>query len=187
MSNFNFIPFPILTTHRLILRRLEMTDDAEIYSLRSDDRVNEFLDRPKTISIEQARAFIAKIDDGIVRGQSLYWVITQKQDGKLAGTICLWNLVQETATGEVGYELKPEFQGKGIMQEALSAVLDYAFQVMKLEGIEACTHADNARSSRLLEKYDFRRKANPGDLDTGKEVIYFLERPKEEEEKSGEQ
>src|SRR2546428_1383671 len=112
MLNVNFTPFPILTTERLILRRLEITDDNEIFTLRSDERVNEFIARPKAISKQQALEFINKIIDGIAQHQWIYWAITPKGQPKLIGTICYWNIERENFVAEVGYELHPDFQGK---------------------------------------------------------------------------
>ena len=173
MLDINFLPFPTLTTEHLILRQLEMTDDNEILALRSDERVNEFIDRPKTINIEEAREFINKINDGIAAGDWIYWAITQKIQPKLIGTICYWNIAKENFVAEIGYELHPDYQGKGIMQEAFAKVLKYGFQSMGLKMIEGYTNSANERSSKLLEKYNFKRKMVPGNINT-KEVVYWL-------------
>ena len=58
MIETNFTPFPILTTDRLVLRQLEATDDKDIFSHRSDDRVNTYLEDFRHTSIEQTQAFI---------------------------------------------------------------------------------------------------------------------------------
>lgn len=69
----------------------------------------------------------------------------------------MWNLNEEENKAEVGYELLPDFQGKGIAQEALSAVITFGFEVMKLKTIEAYTHKENLKSTKLLEKFNFKR------------------------------
>lgn len=62
MLNLNFTPFPRLTTERLHLRRLSIQDSKEVLLLRSNEKVNEFIERPKTITIEDATHFIHKIE-----------------------------------------------------------------------------------------------------------------------------
>ena len=52
MLNLNFTPFPNLTTERLALRHLNLNDANDISVLRSDSRVNEFIDRPGSTTIE---------------------------------------------------------------------------------------------------------------------------------------
>src|SRR5579871_6749068 len=121
MINPVFIPFPNLKTERLIFRQLNADDKDEIFKLRSDESVNQFLDRPKANSIDDALQFIDKIDGFIKNGESIMWAIVLKDDPKLIGTICLWNFQNENTEAEIGYELLPEFQGKKIMQEAISA------------------------------------------------------------------
>jgi [ribosomal protein S5]-alanine N-acetyltransferase len=155
MDPMNFIPFPGLTTERLTLRQLQLTDENEIFALRSDKRVNEFLDRPKAESIEDARQFINKINKGIISNEVFYWGIILKNDLKLIGTICYWNISKEHFTAEMGFELQPGFQGKGIMQEAMVKIIDYGFAVMKLNSIDAETDPNNSRSIKLLERNGF--------------------------------
>ena len=155
MDTINFIPFPMLETEHLILRQLKMEDQNEIFALRSDDRVNEFLDRIKANSPEDALLFIHNINTSINNNEAIYWAITLKNEPALAGTICLWNIFKEDLTAEIGYELHPDQQGKGIMQEAIIKVIDYGFQTMKLNLIEAELAPANLRSIKLLERNGF--------------------------------
>src|SRR4051812_13806070 len=119
MITFNFIPFPYLSTERLVLRPLDLLDESEIFTLRSDAGVNEFLDRKKAESTEDARLFIMNITKAVNEQKSILWAISYKDKPALTGTICLWNIVEEERTAEIGYELLPSCQGKGIITEAL--------------------------------------------------------------------
>jgi [ribosomal protein S5]-alanine N-acetyltransferase len=165
MMQLSFSPFPVLHTERLVLRQLNTGDTTAIALLRSDPDVNLFLDRPSAVSAEDAAAFIKKINDGIAAQESLYWVICFKEDQQFAGTICLWNIIPETDTAETGYELLPAFHGKGVMREALQAVLAYGFEQMKLQTIAAFSRHDNAKSIQLLERAGFlpNREKDTGD------------------------
>jgi len=155
MDTINFTPFPTLTTERLILRQLKIEDQNEIFALRSDKRVNEFLDRTKADSVEDAINFIYKINTSIRDNEVLYWAITFKENIHLTGTICLWNISKENLTADIGYELLPDHQGKGIMQEAIAKVIDYGFEIIKLKAIDAEFAPGNTKSIKLLEKNGF--------------------------------
>ena len=128
MTNKNFTPFPVLNTERLTLRQLISSDDKEIFALRSDDNVNKYLDRKPSNSIDDARNFIQTINENIQRNDSIYWAITLNGTDKLIGTICLFDFSNDNLKAEIGYELLPGFQGKGIMQEATSQVIDFGIQ-----------------------------------------------------------
>jgi len=151
--------FPYLTTERLQLRPLIIDDAPEIYLLRSDEKHNEFIDRPRATSLDDAKAFINKIEKLLSEGTSHFWVVSFKNGAELIGTLTLWNFDKERNTAEIGYELLPGYYGKGIMTEALPAVLEFAFNTLKLSKIEAWTHENNIRSSALLLKFGFTRDA----------------------------
>lgn len=73
----------------------------------------------------------------------------------MIGTICLFSFSDENDNCEIGYELLPDFQGQGIMKEAVEKVIDYAFNTIKVQKIEAFFHRDNQSSLKLLEKFSF--------------------------------
>lgn len=82
----------------------------------------------------------------------------------------------------MGYELLPDFHGKGLMQEALSKVPDFGFAAMKLQTIAAWTIAPNLYSIKILErnlfKRDFELESNIyHNTDVADRVIYLLKNP----------
>lgn len=148
--------FPTLTTKRLTLRQLDDNDCNAIFSLRSDDAVNKYIDREKARDIGHAKAFIKKINAAISEGGSFYWAICFSGNKDLTGTICLWNFSEDGTTAEVGYELMPIYQKQGIMNEALQRVIRYSFAEIKLKTLLAYSHKNNIGSLRLLEKNNFK-------------------------------
>jgi [ribosomal protein S5]-alanine N-acetyltransferase len=175
MPSINFTPFPNLTTERLLLRQLSLADEAEMFALRADESVAKFVDRPVAQEIDQIRTFIQRINDGIAKNESVFWVLTLKNGNKLIGTICLWNISKVESKAEIGYELLPIYQGKGLMQEAVTAVLDYGFETMKLESIEGVVHPQNAPSIKLLERNKFVQTGTLEENDV-EMVIYALKK-----------
>lgn len=155
MLTLNFDPYPVLSTERLVLRELSEEDVNEIFFLRSDKRVLQYLDRAPAKSIEEVLNFIRMIKDLQNNNESILWGITLKEDNKLIGTICFWNIAKEHYRSEIGYVMHPDFYGKGIMNEALAAVLDYGFTTMKLHSVEANIHPQNAASIKLLKRNNF--------------------------------
>lgn len=180
MPALNFVSFPQLMTERLVLRSLSEADAHDVMLLRSNEQVNQFLSRPACIDIEAAKNFIAKIEKGIDNKESLYWVVNLKGSDKLIGTICLWNFEIDKMQAETGFELFPEFQGKGIMTEALSEVLAFGFKELQLKTITALTNSDNLSSIKLLQKagfladndYTLVTKGEAEDL-----LIFYLQAP----------
>jgi ribosomal-protein-alanine N-acetyltransferase len=167
MLSINFTPFPNLMTERLYFRQLTPEDKGEIFKLRSDEKVNRFLTRNQCKTIEEAGAFINKINRGINNNDWIYWAVTLKNDNKFAGTICIWNIQPENYRAEIGYELNSGFWGKGIMKEAIPKVIEYGFEAMKLHSLEADLDPGNSQSVVLLEKNGFIKEGH------FKESTYF--------------
>lgn len=162
----NSSPFLILTTERLTLRQVSLDDQDDIFVLRSDPEINRFLDRQRCRTIEDAITFITRINENGKLGDSYYWAITLTDTKTLVGTICLFDFSVERNSCEIGYELKTEFQGHGLMNEAVQVVIDFAFQTLKVKKIGACTHDGNQKSTSLLLKFNFKKsletdKLNP--------------------------
>lgn len=166
--------FPELKTERLLLRKLKEKDMEQIIYLRSDAEVNKFVKRPKTRNKEEAIAFIEKISLEFLSGKSIYWVITEGGNDKMLGSICLWNFSEDGKTAELGYDLSPEFQGLGFMDEALKKVLNFAFDEMKFKKLEAYTQKNNIPSLRLLERNGFIRNSERTDPDNSLNIIFEL-------------
>jgi [ribosomal protein S5]-alanine N-acetyltransferase len=153
----NFTPFPVLQTARLTLRQLRISDNKKIFALRSNDYVNKYLGRSSSNSIDDAENFIHTINQNIQRNDSIYWAIALKSTDELIGTICLFNFSDDNSKAEIGYELLPEFWGKGIMKEASEKVIEFGIYHISLTSIEAYTHTENESSTRLLEKLNFKK------------------------------
>ena len=173
MANFNYVTFPVLTTERLTLRQLTIDDQQDIFALRSDPEINRFLGRQPSLTIEDAINFINKVNDNVEKGHTYYWAITLTDTKTLVGTICLFDFSGEKNSCEIGYELKTEFQGQGIMKEAALAVIDFVFQTLKCKKIVAFTHYENQSSTNLLLKLHFIKSLAP-DKENPNLVVFTL-------------
>jgi ribosomal-protein-alanine N-acetyltransferase len=169
--------FPVLKTERLTLRKLVETDWESISYLRSDKIVNEFVKRAKADTKEKAIEFIKNTNSKIDNNLIIYWSISLKNDKKMIGSICLWNFSEDKKTAEMGYDLDPKFQNKGIMNESMHKVLDFGFQQLNLEKIEAFTHKRNKNSIRLLIKNNFQLNKTRLDKNNLKNLIFEIIRP----------
>ena len=151
----HFDVYPEFTTARLWLRALTKSDAPAIFDLRNNEVVNAYLHRPSTASLEEVNAFIEKINNIIVENEGLYWLLIERKTNVCIGTACVFAYNVDKKTVEIGYELLPEFHGKGLMGEAIEAVISFVFKEMKAQTILAFTHSENSKSIGLLKKLDF--------------------------------
>ncbi len=155
MDRISRLKQPELLTNRLILRSLEPADARLIFLLRSETDASQYVDRPVMSGIEDGLRFIRRISISISEGDCLYWALVPKTQSDLVGTICLWNWEPRSRQAEISFELLEAWQGQGYMQEALQRVMEYAFDEMELQRIEAWVHPQNQRSINLLSRNGF--------------------------------
>lgn len=156
-----FKPFPEIKTERLLLRRLKKDDVNEIFSLRSNEEVMKYIDKERAASLKDAEIFINLINGSADSNTGITWAIELKQNpGKMIGSIGFWRLIKEHFRAEIGYMLHPDFWRKGIMKEALVAVIDFGFNEIKLHSIEAQINPGNTASARILESFGFVKEAH---------------------------
>jgi ribosomal-protein-alanine N-acetyltransferase len=136
----------------------------EIYELRSSDLINQHLDRPKANSIDDAIQFIQKIRAGVSSNDLYYWVIINKSTKEFLGTIGIFNFSDDRKSAELGYELLPQFHGKGIMQEVIPRIIRFCFDELHLREIEAELSKHNLKSIALLVNNGFHLEKNINDV-----------------------
>lgn len=161
----SFTPFPTLTTERLVLRRVTMNDDKEIFYQRSDKGMNKYVSNLLAQTVDDARTWMEKIETFIDNNEMISWGITLKGDDKLIGGFCYWNWKKEDNKAEIGFSIYPQHQNKGLMQEILLTALKFGFEYMGLKTIEAYTHPENVASIIVLEKSRFKFKGMSADDD----------------------
>ena len=155
MLTLNFNPFHDLETERLLLRRVDNNDYKEVLALRSNPETMKYIPRPLLKNEEEAFAHIAMIENKIINKEGINWAITIKDDPRLIGIIGHYRIQLENYRAEIGYMILPEFNGLGIVTEAVKEVVKYGFDIMKLHSIEAVIDPDNIASAKVLEKKRF--------------------------------
>ncbi len=160
MLEFNFTPFPILETERLLLRRVDNNDVNEVFSMRSNAETMKYIPRPLVTNNEDALSHIALLDSGLEKNEAINWAITFKGENKLLGIIGFYRTKFEDYRSEIGYMLLSENHGKGIASEAVERALDYGFNEMNLHSIEAIIDPRNEESERVLLKNGFVKEGH---------------------------
>jgi ribosomal-protein-alanine N-acetyltransferase len=154
-----FGEFPELETKRLVLRRMTLAD-AEFYLRHfSDPDIVELTAFDAPENIDKARQELLEFCiKPFEENKGIRWGIVLKGETELAGTIGYHQWVKAGGYhARVGYDLAAAYRRRGIMTEALMAVLRYGFEAMRLNKVEACTDSRNVASTGLLEKLGFHQ------------------------------
>ena len=153
-----FTHLTTFNTDRLCVRQMRPSDAEAVFTFKSDRRVTDLYGQEPHRTIDESRGWLQRRVDDYALRDSIFWVITPREDDTAIGECCLWNFDPGFHCAEIGYELHAGYWNKGLMSEALSEVLAYGFLEMGLHRIEAACLPTNAASQSLLAKAGFRRE-----------------------------
>ena len=81
-----------------------------------------------------------------------------KETGKVIGNISVVKLNESIEAADMGYCMSRAYWGKGLMPEALTAVIKYLFEVVGLNRVAACHDVKNPKSGRVMDKAGMRQE-----------------------------
>ena len=147
-----FSNLPPLATPRLMLRRISWHDAPDVFAYASDPEVARYTTWEAHRSLDESRDFISYILDLYMNGQVAPWGVILKTSHKLIGTcgFVAWNVTH--ARAEIGYALGRAYWGQGLMTEAAREVVEFGFERLDLNRIEARCEVPNVASARVMEK-----------------------------------
>ena len=158
MTGYASQSFPTLETPRLELRQITSSDAHAILQLFGDEAVVRYMDIAPLATLGEAQEIVDWADTLFAHGRGIRWGIVRKGEATFIGTCGYHNWDHTSRRAEVGYDLAPARWGKGLMREALDAILPYGFEKMGLNRVQAMVHPDNARSIHLLQRLGFTQE-----------------------------
>jgi len=154
----NWDRLPTINTGRLRLRRISENDLEALFNIFSDPQVMRYWSTPPLANRQAAVSLLNEIHNLFDRRVMLKWGIALLDNDQLIGTATLFNLNFENGRAEIGYGLGSRYWGNGYMNEALRALVSYAFDVLELRRLEADVDPRNAGSIRTVERLGFRQE-----------------------------
>ncbi len=150
-----FARFPVLSTERLHLRQIQQRDAEALFAIKSNLDVTQQYGQEPHQSIDDTLDWIQRIQALYGPQEDIVWALTFKGEETLIGAATLWNIDPGFHCAELGYELHPTHSKKGLMTEAVSAILTFGFTELELHRIEANPLAKNTASKNLLHRLGF--------------------------------
>ena len=152
------LPTPTLQTSRLRLRPFTAADTDAIFGVFSNPRVMRYWDAPAWSERAQAERFIATSQRMEQEGDGARLAIERAADQALVGQCALFRCNPTYRSAAIGYCLDDAAWGQGFATEAVGALLQWAFDTLDLNRVQAELDTRNAASARVLEKLGFVRE-----------------------------
>ncbi len=150
--------FTTLETERLLLKKLTPEDFIFIFENLPEAEI-------KILLGHTTEAAFQKEKNRYLKGYSTYnrsfvfFQLIDRATSKIIGGAGFHTWATDHNRAEIGYEITDEaFKKKGLMTEAVAAILEYGFTIMNLHRIEAIVSPDNIPSLKIMAHFNFNRE-----------------------------
>lgn len=150
--------FTTIETERLLLKGLSPEDMSAIFNDLPKSEIKEILGH-------RSEEDYQKEEYKHLNGYSSYnrsfklFLLVHRESGLIIGRCGLHNWNQDNKRAEIGYVMHDDaFRQKGLMSEAVKAILDYGFKELNLNRIEALVGVSNIPSIKILENHNFQKE-----------------------------
>ena len=147
-----FSRMPQLETERLILRRMRVGDEQDMYEYARRSEVTRYLLWSPHPDLFYTRDYLRYLATRYATGSFYDWAVVLRSNNRMIGTCGFTSFDCAHDAAEIGYVLNPDYRGQGIAPEAVRAVLAFGFERLALHRIEARFIEGNAASLRVMEK-----------------------------------
>lgn len=143
-----------IETDRLILRRYKIEDaDAMYKNWASDSEVTKFLTWQPHSSVDVSRSIIEDWLKKYSDEKYYQWAIVLKDNGnEPIGDISVVHMNEDISMVHIGYCLGRAWWRRGIMSEALKAVMDFMFDTVEVNRVESRHDPRNPNSGKVMQK-----------------------------------
>jgi RimJ/RimL family protein N-acetyltransferase len=152
------LPTPTLLTERLRLRPFTSADEGALFALHTNAHVLRYWDAPPWTARERATRFVEASTRLAEDGTGVRLAIDRLADDVFLGWCSLSRWNPDFCSAAMGYCLNDTAWGLGYATEAARAVLEWAFDALPLNRVQAETDTRNVASARVLEKLGFVRE-----------------------------
>ena len=147
----------MIETPRLILRRARIEDaEAMFRNWASDPEVTKYLTWPPHASLEVSRRILENWVEANAQIDRYHWMIVLKELGQPIGSITVVEHRDDIGEAEVGYCIGKQWWHKGLVTEAMMAVMGYLFDQVGMNRVEARHDLNNPHSGGVMKKCGMR-------------------------------
>jgi RimJ/RimL family protein N-acetyltransferase len=148
---------PTIELDGVRLRPLRAADADNLFTYLQNPAVTQLTSFP-VVSVPMVEAMIERSLSRWAAGELSKWAVAFQHDDQLVGTCGFNEYSQAHRWAELAYDLAQAHWGKGLMRQAVAAVLQWTYRQALVDRVHAFVRVDNGRSQRLLEQTGFVRE-----------------------------
>ncbi|MEK4029617.1 GNAT family protein [Pseudobacillus sp. FSL P4-0506] len=144
-----------LYTERLHLRKMTIADSSSLFKIWADPEVTQFMNIQHFTNEDEAKEMITYLEKLSQDNQAVRFSIVEVLSNEIIGSCGYNSLDFDNAKTEIGYDIARMHWGNGYATEAVSALIDYSFNALNFNRVEAKVEPQNVNSIKVLKKLGF--------------------------------
>ncbi len=153
--------FPVMVTQRLRLRQFEPKDDKGLHACLGNQELVQYWDFAPCRNIQETRGWVRALAKGAQPETAIAWAVADIKTDECIGMVNYHHREAYSRKLEIGYILRAEYHGQGLMTEAVRKIMTHCIDELKTRRIAAIIHPDNAPSIRLAARLGFALEGGP--------------------------
>ena len=158
MYKMYFKPFPKIKADNLLLRFNKFRDIKDIYEIYKEKEVCKYSDILVYDSIYDARYYYFNNLKKYLKKCCYSFMVEDTNINKVIGTVSITQCSYNYKIVQIGYSFNKNFHKKGYATKAVSAFIEFCFNKLETERVEALVLPENIASIKLLEKLGFKNE-----------------------------
>jgi Acetyltransferases, including N-acetylases of ribosomal proteins len=150
---------PELETKRLYLRKIIPDHANDMFEYSKDPNVTKYLTWTPHTSVKQTENYIKLLQKQYQNGSFFDWGLVCKEDMRFIGTCGFTSFDYEQNKAEIGYVISENYRGNGLACEAALKVMEFAFDTLLVDKVEAKFIDGNLPSARVMQKCGMKFEA----------------------------
>jgi ribosomal-protein-alanine N-acetyltransferase len=155
MQNFSEKKFPIIDLGDFILREMQIEDAQDFFNYYADPEVNKHILCSIPQNLEETKREIDYWRNIFYYNDGIYFAIATKKENKMIGSIGFTGHNRYNSRIEISYDLAKEYWRQGITKKSINTLIEYGFNTIGVNRIEAFTSVENLPSVKLLLSCNF--------------------------------
>lgn len=155
------LPDPPLSDGVVTLRGFESSDVSVLVEIGQDPEISRWTPVPSPYTADDARAYLARVAEGLAAGTRASCAIVDADDGRMLGTAGLVAIDDAVGCAEIGYSLAAAARGCGAASRAVQLLAGWAFGPLALRRVELHIDRRNVASQAVAARTGFDRVAEP--------------------------
>lgn len=168
-----FSEFPFINEEGLILRKIGISDLDNLYEIYSNENLFKYRPGNSKKNIDTVKNMISHFERDFSKKKIIFLGICLEASKELVGVAEIFEFDEHVNSVSIGYTLNENYFGKGIAGKTVSILIDYLFNAIDVNRIQAEVMPINVKSQNVLKRNGFIKEGTirQGKIWTGKGIV----------------